>query len=77
MQKFMENLLKLVNRIKSNKDINEYPTRCNLHTHMVGFCRSSNNTMVEMLSDTTIAEPEIAVGHWPFSDQFQDLANQK
>ena len=23
------------------------------------------------------AEPEIAVGHWPFSDQFQDLAEQK
>ena len=23
------------------------------------------------------AEPEIAVGHWPFSDQFQDLAKQK
>ena len=22
-------------------------------------------------------EPEIAVGHWPFSDQFQDLAEQK
>ena len=24
-----------------------------------------------------ISEPEIAVGHWPFSDQFQDLAEQK
>ena len=23
------------------------------------------------------AEPEIAVGHWPFSDQFQDIAEQK
>ena len=23
------------------------------------------------------AEPEIAVGHWPFSDQFQDLAEQR
>ena len=23
------------------------------------------------------AEPEIAVSHWPFSDQFQDLAEQK
>ena len=23
------------------------------------------------------AEPEIAVGHWLFSDQFQDLAEQK
>ena len=22
-------------------------------------------------------EPEIAVGHWPISDQFQDLAEQK
>ena len=25
---------------------------------------------------TYIAEFEIAVGHWPFSDQFQDLTNQ-
>ena len=25
----------------------------------------------------TSSEPEIAVGHWPFSDQFQDLAEQK
>ena len=24
-----------------------------------------------------VAKPEIAVGHWPFSDQFQDLAEQK
>ena len=24
-----------------------------------------------------IPEPEIAVGHWLFSDQFQDLAEQK
>ena len=23
----------------------------------------------------TITEPEIIVGHWPFSNQFQDLAN--
>ena len=24
----------------------------------------------------TLSELEIAVGHWPFSDQFQDLADQ-
>ena len=24
-----------------------------------------------------VTEPEIAVGHWPFSDQFQDLSEQK
>ena len=23
-----------------------------------------------------LTEPEIAVNHWPFSDQFQDLAEQ-
>ena len=26
---------------------------------------------------TYISGPEIAVGHWPFSDQFQNLAKQK
>ena len=25
----------------------------------------------------SIAEPEIVVSHWPFSNQFQDLAKQK
>ena len=27
-------------------------------------------------SSQYVTEPEIAVGHWPYSDQFQDLAVQ-
>ena len=35
LQNFMDNLLKLTNEIFSFKtdDIDEYPTRCNLHEH--------------------------------------------
>ena len=50
------------------EDMNKYVTRCDLHSELViiNMCRI-------VTTPIHISEPDITVGHWPLSDQFQDL----